>query len=91
VSIPLNLPADLQEFVEAEVKSGRFADEKELVCEALETLRTREEFHHFQLPKLKDKLRASLADRDQGRVAEWNGEDIKRQGRALLASRLAGA
>ena len=91
VTIALQLPSDLQEFVEEAVKSGRFSDEEELVCEALESLRTREEFRQFQLAKLKDKLQAGVADLDAGRVAEWNGEDIKRQGRALLAARLAGA
>jgi len=85
VTIALHLPAELQEFVEEAVKSGRFSGEEELVCEALESLRTREEFRQFQLGKLKDKLRAGVADLDEGRVAEWNGEDIKRQGRALLA------
>ena len=87
----LNLPIELQEFVEQAVKSGRFSDEKEVVCEALETLRTREEFHQFQLAKLKGKLRDGLADRETGRVAEWDGEDIKRRARALLAANLAGA
>ena len=91
VTIALQLPADLQEFVEEAVKSGRFSGEEELVCEAPESLRTREEFRQFQLAKLKDKLRAGVADLDEGKVAEWNGEDIKRQGRALLAARLAGA
>ena len=88
--IALTLPAELQEFVEQALQSGRFLDEKELVCEALETLRTREEFRQFQLAKLKDKLRDGLADREAGRMAEWDGEDIKRQGRALLAANLAG-
>lgn len=91
MTIALHLPADLQEFIEQAVKSGRFSDEEELMCEALETLRTREEFRQFQLARLKDKLNAGLADRDAGRVAAWNGEEIKRQGRALLAARLAGA
>ena len=88
--IALTLPSELQKFVEQALLSGRFLDEKELVCEALETLRTREEFHQFQLAKLKDKLRDGLADREAGRVAEWDGEDIKRRARALLAANLAG-
>ena len=90
MTIALNLPTELQEFVEDAVKSGRFSDEGELVCEALETLRTREEFRQFQLAKPQEKLRASLADCDAGRVVQWDGEAIKREGRALLAARLAG-
>ena len=80
----VTLPAELQEFIEQSVKAGRFADEKELLCEAISTLKTREEFRQFQVAGVREKLRAGLADLDAGRVAEWNGEDIKRKGRALL-------
>ena len=87
----VTLPAELQAFIEQSVKAGRFADESELLCEAVQTLKTREEFRQFQVAGLKEKLRAGLADFDAGRVAEWNGEEIKRKGRELLAARLAGA
>ena len=87
----VTLPAELQEFIEQSVKAGRFADEKELLCEAIETLKIREEFRQFQVASLREKLRAGVADIEAGRVAEWNGEDIKRKGRAMLAARLAGA
>jgi putative addiction module CopG family antidote len=90
-AMTVTLPSELQEFIEQSVKEGRFADERELLCEAIETLKTREEFRQFQLAGLKGKLRAGLADLDAGRVAEWNGEDIKRKGREMLAARLAGA
>jgi Arc/MetJ-type ribon-helix-helix transcriptional regulator len=91
MTVALNLPADLQAFIEQAVKSGRFADEKELLCEAIETLKTREEFRQFQLAGLKEKLRVGAGDIDAGRVAEWNAADIKRKGRELLAERLTGA
>lgn len=91
MSIALNLPSDLQEFVDDAVKSGRFSDEEELIREALETLRTREEFIEFQREKIREKLRAGLADVEAGRVAAWDSDEIKREGRALLARRLAGA
>ena len=84
-SMTVILPAELQEFIEQSVKAGRFADEKELLCEAIETLKTREEFRQFQVAGLREKLRAGVADLDTGRVAEWSGEEIKREGRALLA------
>lgn len=90
-AMTVTLPAELQEFIEQSVKAGRFADEKELLCEAIETLKTREEFRQFQIAGLREKLRAGLADLDAGRVAEWNAADIKRKGRELLAARVAGA
>ena len=90
-TMTVTLPAELQNFIEQSVKAGRFADEKELLCEAIETLKTREEFRQFQVAGLREKLREGVADLDAGRVGEWDGEDIKRKGRELLAARLAGA
>ena len=90
-AMTLTLPAELEKFIEQSVKAGRFASESELLCEAVETLKTREEFREFQLAGMREKLRAGLADLDAGRVAEWDGEEIKRKGRELLAARLAGA
>ena len=87
----LTLPAELEEFIEQSVKAGRFASEQELLREAVETLKTREEFREFQLAALREKLREGMADLDADRVAEWDGEEIKRKGRELLAARLAGA
>ena len=91
MTIALSLPKDLQEFVEHAVKSGRFSDERELMREALETLKTREEFRQFQVAKLRQKLQEGVDDLEAGRVAEWDGEEIKRKGRALLAAQMANA
>ena len=91
MTIALSLPKDLQDFVEHSVKSGRFSDERELVREALETLKTREEFRQFQLAKLKQQLQEGVDDLEAGRVAEWDGEEIERKGRALLAAQMANA
>ena len=90
VSIALNLPSDLREFVDEAVKSGRFSDEEELICEALENLRTQEDFLKFRRASLQEKLRAGVADIEAGRVAEWDSEAMMQKGRALLAARLAG-
>ena len=91
MTIALSLPQELQDFVQHAVKSGRFSDEQELVREALETLKTREEFRQFQLSKLKEKLQEGLDDLEAGRVAVWDGEEVKRKGRALLAAQMANA
>ena len=91
MTIALNLSPELQEFVEEALRSGRFEDEKALLREALETLRTQQEFRQFQIAKLQEKLREGLADCESGRVAEWDGEVIKRKGRVLLPARLAGS
>lgn len=85
MTIALHLPSDLEEFVKEAVKSGKFSDEEALVREAVQSLRMREEFHEFQLAKLREKLRAGVADHDAGRLGEWDGEEIKRLGRARLA------
>jgi len=89
MTITRSLPKELQDFVEHAVKSGRFSDEQEVLREALETLKTQEEFRQFQLSKLRQKLEEGLADLEAGRMAEWNGDEIKRKGRALLAAQMA--
>lgn len=89
MTVALNLPKDLQEFVEQSVKSGRFSDEKELMREALEALKTQEEFRQFQLAGLKAKLQEGLDDLESGRVEEWDGEAVKRKGRAIHAAQTA--
>ena len=90
-AMTLTLPAELEKFIEQSVRAGRFASESELLREAVETLKTREEFREFQIAGMRENLRAGIADLDAGRIAEWDGGEIKRKGRELLAARLAGA
>lgn len=85
MTVALNLPKDLEEFVEQAVKSGRFLNEEELMREALEALKTQEEFRQFQFAGLKEKLQQGLDDLEGGRVEEWDGEAVKRKGRAIHA------
>lgn len=87
MTVALLLPPELDDFVRRSVESGRFHDEDELLLEAIETLKTKEDFRHFQLDKLKERIAAGVADLEAGRVAEWSGEDIKRKGRELLKAR----
>ena len=81
----VNLPKELQEFVDESVKSGRFLAETEVVIEALESLKVREDFRDFQLAQLKEKLQAGLDQVQRGDAVPWDLNTFKARCRAWLA------
>lgn len=85
MEIVVRLPKELQEFMEASVKSGRFSGESEIVVEAIERLKIREDFQRFQLNEFKQKVQVGLDAYERGDAAPWNTEEILSGGRALLA------
>jgi putative addiction module CopG family antidote len=86
MSYVVSLPKDLQEFVRDSVKSGRFVAESEVLVEAVETLKAREDFRQFQLRELKEKIQVGLDSLDRDGGAPWNLNEILDGGRRLLAS-----
>ncbi|MEO7317692.1 MAG: hypothetical protein ABIZ56_01755 [Chthoniobacteraceae bacterium] len=89
--IALTLPVELQQFVEQAILSGRFVDEKESSARRWKRCGRAKSSASSNSQNSRINLRVGLADREAGRVAQWDGEDIKRQGRALLAANLASA
>jgi len=84
------LPADLAEFVQQELQSGKYTSEDELVCEALRLLRERER----RLDDLREEILPALdrLDRREGKIYDEDGlrqmaDDIKSRGRQRLAAR----
>ena len=84
------LPADLAEFVQQELQSGKYTSEKELVCEALRLLRERER----RIDDLREEILPALdrLDRREGKIYDEDGlrqmaDDVKSRGRQRLAAR----
>lgn len=84
------LPADLAEFVQQELQSGKYTSEDELVCEALRLLRERER----RLDDLREAILPALdrLDRREGKIYDEDGlrqmaDDVKSRGRQRLAAR----
>ncbi len=71
------LPAELEQFVQAKVRSGRFTSSDEAITEAVRLLRQREEAEDA---RVLDGIRHGLADMraGRGRPAEEVFADIRR-------------
>ena len=90
-TVTITLRDEDQRFIEASMKSGRYVTESEAVSDAIAELRAREELHQARFAELRGKVMVGIEELDRGEGAEWNIEDIKAGGRALLASRKATA
>ena len=89
--VTITLRDDDQHFIETAMKAGRYVTESEAVADAIAELRTREEVRSAHLAELRGKVLEGAAELDRGEGAEWNLDEIKTQGRALLATRHATA
>lgn len=69
------LTSTQQDFVEAQVKTGRFRDGTEVVQAALDLLDSRQREYA--------QLASAIGQVERGEVAELDLEDIKRHGRRL--------
>jgi putative addiction module CopG family antidote len=78
-----SLPIDIQQRIEAQVASGEFASEEEVLREALEALERRQR----GLAQLRDMVAAAEEDVAAGRVGVFDREDIKRDIRERLEKR----
>ncbi|MDA1056122.1 MAG: type II toxin-antitoxin system ParD family antitoxin [Planctomycetota bacterium] len=79
--MPYQLPPDIQQSIQAQIASGEFASEDEVLREAMATLESRQRGLH--------QLRQMVADADgdisAGRVGFFDAEDTKRAVRERLA------
>ena len=78
------LPPDLSQFIKAEVASGNFASEEQVVIESLQLLRERKQ----GLAELRASLQAADEELDRGEFTEYDedglralADEIKREGR----------
>ena len=74
----INLPKDLERFVQAKVRSGRFTSSDEAITEAVRLLQQREEAEET---RVLEGIRQGLEDMraGRGRPAEEVFEDIRRE------------
>ena len=78
-----SLPSDIQQRIDAQLASGSFASEADVLREALEALERRQR----GLTQLRGMLTAAEADVTAGRVGTFDRDDIKRDIQARLAER----
>ncbi len=75
------LPADIAARIQAQLATGEFASEEQVLREALETLERRQQ----SLARLKQMVAEAEADVAAGRVGTFDVDDIMRDVRERLA------
>jgi Arc/MetJ-type ribon-helix-helix transcriptional regulator len=81
-----SLPFDIQQRIEAQVNSGVFATEEEVLREALDGLERRQR----GLETLREMVAVAEEDIAAGRVGTFDREDIKRDIRSRLTNQGTG-
>jgi antitoxin ParD1/3/4 len=81
--ISVALPADMLELVRQAVKSGDYATTSEVIREALREWKGRRETREESLAELRRLVQEGL---DSGGWQPFDAEEVKREGRKLLAA-----
>ena len=91
--MPDSIPADLNQFVQQEVATGKYQSETEVICHGLRLLREREQ----RREQLRDDVNRGIEQLDSGEFTEYDDdslrerfEQIKSEGRKRLAEREMG-
>jgi Arc/MetJ-type ribon-helix-helix transcriptional regulator len=77
----LPLPADLLQRIEAQLATGAFANEEEVLREAIEALERRQR----GLEQLREMVAVADEDVAAGRIGTFDRDDVKRRVRERLA------
>lgn len=87
----VSVEGQLAEFVDREVRTGRYASAGEVVSAALARLQTdRELASADEVAELRAELDTAIEEADAGRYVEYTAKDIKSAGRARLSKRRKG-
>jgi Arc/MetJ-type ribon-helix-helix transcriptional regulator len=78
-----SLPLDIQQRIDAQLATGSFQSEEEVLREALATLERRQ----HGLTQVREMVAIAEADAAAGRVAPFNREDVKRDVHERLEKR----
>lgn len=85
MTMNVSLTPQLEELVRKRVDSGRYTSASEVVREALRLLDAYEAVRESSLAKLRLDIEAGWKDVKEGRVSDFNPEDVKRRGRERLS------
>jgi len=77
----------LAQFVEEQIKTGRFSTADDVVNGALAALQTQQELVGEELDKLRRKVALGVALADRGEFVECTAEDVIAEGRKVLVRR----
>lgn len=86
MSINISLPPELERRVRQRVESGLYGSASEVVREALRLLDHFEASRQTALAALQGEIELGLADRDAGRLTEFDPVALKQKARDLAGS-----
>ncbi len=78
-----SLPSDIQQRIDAQIAGGAFANEAEVLREAMDALERRQD----GLQQLRQMVAVAEEDVAAGRIGAFDGDDIKREIRERLSRR----
>jgi putative addiction module CopG family antidote len=83
----ISLGGELERFVQSQVKKGQYASADDVVRDALQALKDQEDWVERHADLLKKQVKVGLSELDRGLGEPWDPEEIKAEGRRILAAR----
>jgi antitoxin ParD1/3/4 len=83
----VSLTPQLEEFVAAKVRSGRYTSASEVVREALRLLQEEDHVRELRIKSLKNELRVGTEQLERGESAPLDMDEIRKSARKKLAAR----
>jgi putative addiction module CopG family antidote len=80
----VSLPRKLADFVERQVKSGRFDSATDVVASALARLQTEQEFSSKEFAELRAHINVGLEQSARGESQQWDVSELRAEGQRLL-------
>jgi antitoxin ParD1/3/4 len=75
----LSLHADLQKFVDQQVKAGHYDSADDLINSAVARLQAEEDLSAAELADLRAEIVAGIEEADRGDTEDWAPETLKRR------------
>jgi len=83
----ISLTPEMEQYIQKQVKSGRYHTSSELVRDALRIHQVHEEVLNARMAQFRAEVQKGIDDVKAGRVTEFNFERIRKGGQKLLAAR----
>jgi len=78
----ISLTKELEEMVQAQVRSGQYQSASEVIREALRLFHERQLLRQIRLEELRKEIDKGLKSIEEGRVSTWDVEEFKKKARA---------
>ena len=83
----VSLGPQMESFVEDLVNGGSYQSNSEVLRAALRLLKDHETLRQIKLDEMQREVQIGLDQKARGEVSPWDVEEIKREGRRLLAEK----